>query len=201
LFDETNLPGAAEKMALYLKGKELLTREGYVDIGMDHFSTVSDDLYKAWKNGKLHRNFMGYTTRNSGMLVGLGVSSISDIENAFAQNDKTIHDYYAAINAGKLAIKKGFFLSEEDMLIRRNILDIICKGSLTFSSKHLELLQEYTFPQLELLKEDGLVEYDNHGLKVTKLGHHFIRNICSAFDMYIQRSKTTIEKPIFSKAI
>lgn len=201
LFDETNLPGAAEKMALYLKGKELLTNEGYVDIGMDHFSTVSDDLHKAWKNGKLHRNFMGYTTQNSGMLVGLGVSSISDSGNAFAQNDKTIHNYYAAVNSNKLAVTKGYFLSEEDILLRRNILDISCKGSTTFSASQLELLEEFTFPELELLKEDGLLEYDKHGFKVTNLGHHFIRNICSAFDMYIQRNKSTLNKPIFSKAI
>jgi oxygen-independent coproporphyrinogen III oxidase len=201
LFDETNLPSAEEKMALYLKGKELLTNESYVDIGMDHFSLPTDDLYKAWKNGKLHRNFMGYSTQNSGLLVGLGVSAISDIGNAFAQNNKSLHEYYVAINANKLAIKKGYFLSEEDMLFRKNILDLSCKGSTVFAPRQLPVLQEYTFPELALLKADGFVEYDKNGLNVTTLGHHFIRNICSAFDLYIQRNNSSFDNPLFSKAI
>src|SRR6478735_10261185 len=101
LFDESDLPGAEEKILLYLKGKELLMKNGYVDIGMDHFALPSDELYLAWKSGRLHRNFMGYTTQNSGLLLGLGVSSISDTGNAFAQNQKALHDYYTSINEGK----------------------------------------------------------------------------------------------------
>jgi oxygen-independent coproporphyrinogen-3 oxidase len=201
LFDETNLPNAAEKMALYLKGKELLTNEGYVDIGMDHFSLPNDDLYKAWKSGKLHRNFMGYTTQNSGLLLGLGVSSISDIGTAFAQNEKSLHDYYKDINDDKFAIKKGYFLSDEDIMFRKNILEISCKGSTTFKKDQLRNLEKYTFPQLDLLQVDGLVEYDKNGLKVTKRGHFFTRNICSAFDLYIQRNTLSICKPLFSNAI
>jgi len=201
LFDETNLPGPTEKIALYIKGKELLTQNGYIDIGMDHFSLPTDDLYKAWESGKLHRNFMGYTTQNSGLLLGLGVSSISDAGTAFAQNDKSLHDYYEQINENKLPVKKGYFLTEEDIVFRKNILDISCKGSTTFKKEQQQALEEFTFPVLDLLKADGLVEYDNNGLKVTKQGHYFIRNICSAFDMYIQRNNTSFNKPVFSKAI
>ena len=200
LFDETNLPSPLEKIKLYMKGKELLTAEGYVDIGMDHFSLETDDLYKAWKKGKLHRSFMGYTTQNSGLLLGLGVSSISDVGNAFAQNDKILHNYYSDINAGKLSIKKGYFLSEEDTLFRRNILDISCKGSTTFNEKQLPALEEFTFPVLAAFKADGLVEFNKEYVEVTKLGHHFIRNICSAFDLYLQRNNAT-DRPLFSKAI
>jgi len=201
LFDETNLPGPTEKIALYVKGKELLTQNGYIDIGMDHFSLPTDDLYKAWESGKLHRNFMGYTTQNSGLLLGLGVSSISDAGTAFAQNDKSLHDYYEQINENKLPVKKGYFLTEEDIVFRKNILDISCKGSTTFNKEQQQTLEEFTFPVLDLLKADGLVEYDKNGLKVTKQGHYFIRNICSAFDMYIQRNNASFNKPIFSKAI
>jgi oxygen-independent coproporphyrinogen-3 oxidase len=93
LFDEADLPSAEEKIQLYLIGKELLMEHGYEDIGMDHFALPHDDLYKAWKNGRLHRNFMGYTTQNTGLLLGLGVSSISDAGTAFAQNEKTLHNY------------------------------------------------------------------------------------------------------------
>lgn len=93
LFDELDLPSAEEKIKLYLKGKELLTQHGYVDMGMDHFALPHDELYTARINGSLHRNFMGYTTQHSGMLIGLGVSAISDTGNAYAQNEKTLHQY------------------------------------------------------------------------------------------------------------
>jgi oxygen-independent coproporphyrinogen-3 oxidase len=124
LFDESHLPGPDEKMALYLKGKELLLQGGYADVGMDHFALPHDELYVAKKEGKLHRNFMGYTTQPSGLLLGLGVSSISDVGTAYAQNEKTVHDYYAAIHAGRLAVRKGYVLSKEDAAIKKYIQDI-----------------------------------------------------------------------------
>src|SRR5262249_31377715 len=88
LFDENDLPGAELKMRLYQLGKQLFTENGYSDIGMDHFALPHDDLYKAWEQGRLHRNFMGYTTQRTNMLLGLGVSSISDAGIFFAQNQK-----------------------------------------------------------------------------------------------------------------
>ena len=199
LFDESHLPPPEEKILLYLKGKELLMQNGYVDIGMDHFSLTTDDLYKSWVDGKLHRNFMGYTTQSTNFLLGLGVSSISDTGNAFAQNEKNLHDYYARINAGKLAIRKGYFLSSEDQAFRKYILDISCKGKTHFAREHLPLLEQYTFPRLEDFERDGLVDWDYSGLELTPQGHYFIRNICSAFDLFLQRS--TPGKQVFSKAI
>jgi oxygen-independent coproporphyrinogen III oxidase len=201
LFDENDLPRAEEKLSLYLKGKEMLMANGYYDIGMDHFSLPDDNLYLARQNGKLHRNFMGYTTQNSGFLLGLGVSSISDAGVAFAQNEKTLHDYYAAIESNRLAIAKGCTLNDEDLLFKKNILDISCRGTTTFEKDQLPLLAQYTFPELELLAKDGLIEYNLKGLTVTSQGHYFIRNICAAFDLYLQRNKPSIDKPIFSKAI
>ena len=200
LFDENDLPNAEMKIQLYLKGKELLTAAGYADIGMDHFAMPHDDLYKARESGKLHRNFMGYTTQNAGMLLGLGVSSISDTGNAFAQNEKTLHDYYAAVNAGALATKKGYILSEEDNAFRQYILDISCNGQTRFKEEHSPLLQAYVFPVLELLKQDGLVNFDQSGVELTKQGHYFIRVVCSAFDLYLQRGMKG-EKQVFSQAI
>jgi len=200
LFDESHLPSAEEKILLYLKGKELLMKNGYVDIGMDHFALPNDDLYKAWEEGRLHRNFMGYTTTSTKFLLGLGVSSISDTGNAFGQNTKTLHDYYELIGENKIAIKKGYFLSDEDEAFRRYILDIICKGEVSFSGKYLPLLEQYTFPLLEQLQKDDLIIWDKYGLTVTPQGHNFLRNICSAFDLYLHRgSKDT--KNVFSKAI
>lgn len=200
LFDGKDLPDAETKIQLYLKGKDLFTKAGYADIGMDHFALPHDELFKAREAGRLRRNFMGYTTQNAGLLLGLGVSSISDTGNAFAQNEKTLHDYYAAIASGNLAIKKGYVLSGEDIAFRRYILDIACKGFTFFNEEHAEILGIYTFPKLGALAADGLVECSETGAKLTAQGHYFIRAVCSAFDLYLQRGHGA-EKPIFSKAI
>ncbi|HEY0731781.1 MAG TPA: oxygen-independent coproporphyrinogen III oxidase, partial [Chitinophagaceae bacterium] len=199
LFDENDLPSAEDKVLMYLKGKEILMENGYQDIGMDHFALPHDELYKAWKEERLHRNFMGYTTQNTGLLLGLGVSSISDAGIAFAQNKKTIREYYAEINSGRLAVQKGYFLNEEDLAFRKYILDIACRGKTRFDPAHLSLLRTYSFPLLTALAEDGLVEWDEEGLSLTKQGHYFIRNIASAFDLHMQRSKPGLKQ--FSKAI
>ncbi|HEX6179837.1 MAG TPA: oxygen-independent coproporphyrinogen III oxidase [Chitinophagaceae bacterium] len=201
LFDETHLPAAEEKINLYLKGRELLLKNNYRDVGMDHFALPHDALYEAKVNNTLHRNFMGYGTQNSGLLLGLGVSAISDLGNSFAQNEKSLHEYYDSIAQGQLAVKRGYFLNEEDLAFRKYILDISCKGTTTFNPCHVPLLQEFTFPVLRELAEDGLIEYDETHLKATALGHYFIRNICSAFDLYLQRNQSNDKKQVFSKAI
>lgn len=200
LFDESHLPAPEQKIALYLKGRQLLTQAGYEDIGMDHFALPGDELYKARVSGTLHRNFMGYTTRSSKVLIGLGVSAISDVGSAFAQNEKSLHDYYAAIRSGKLPITRGYLLSEEDIAFRHYIQDISCRGKTSFHPSHSELLQQYVFPCLEELFADGMIEWNNRALELTSRGHLFIRNVCRAFDLFLQRNETS-EKIMFSKAI
>ena len=200
LFDESDLPSAEEKLQLYLKGKELLTKAGYVDIGMDHFALPGDDLAEAWLNGRLHRNFMGYTTQNTSFLLGLGVSAISDIGVAFAQNRKSLHEYYEAIGANELPIFRGYFLNDEDISFRKYILNIICNGFTKLNPIDLTVLREISFPELQRLKEDGLIEFDEKEVMVNSSGRHFIRNISSAFDLHLQRNKRE-NKPLFSNAI
>lgn len=199
LFDESDLPTPEEKIKLYLKGKELLINNGYADIGMDHFALPTDDLYTAWQQGKLHRNFMGYTTQNTGLLLGLGVSAISDTGNGFAQNNKTLHNYYSQINAGQLAVKKGYVLSNEDVSFRKYILNISCSGYTRFQKEDLPVLEQYCFPALKNLQNDGLVTWSRDEVKLTAQGHYFIRNVCSAFDLYLQRNAPATQ--VFSKAI
>jgi oxygen-independent coproporphyrinogen-3 oxidase len=201
LFNENDLPNAEAKLALYLKGKELLTEAGYVDIGMDHFALPEDDLYKAWLDGTLHRNFMGYTTQKTSLLLGLGVSSISDVGIAFAQNKKDLHGYYEHINKGELAVTRGYFLDEEDVTFRKYILDVSCRNATVFNPKDLPLLQEYTFPELAKLEDDNLVEWSQKEMTVTSAGRHFIRNICRAFDLHLLRNQQAEKKVLFSKAI
>lgn len=199
LFDKHDLPSAEEKMELYLAGKKLFTAAGYSDIGMDHFALPHDDLYKAWKGNSLHRNFMGYTTQKTSILLGLGVSAISDTGNAFVQNIKTLHDYYALIEQNIIPVQKGYFLNSEDIAFRKYILDISCQGRAAFATEHLPILEKYTFPQLQDLASDGLVIYNKSGLQVTELGQHFIRNICKAFDLHLLGNGTA--DSTFSKAI
>jgi oxygen-independent coproporphyrinogen-3 oxidase len=200
LFDESHLPDPETKIALYLKGKALLTEAGYADIGMDHFALPHDELFAAWKAGTLHRNFMGYTTQHTGLLLGLGVSAISDTGNAFAQNNKTLHNYYEAVHNGTLAVSKGYLLSDEDVAFKKYILDISCNGATTFRKEDLPLLKQYTFPKLKTYQAEGLIRWTAAGMRLTAQGHYFIRVVCSAFDLYLQRG-TTPEKPLFSKSI
>lgn len=201
LFDETDLPSATEKMELYQLGKALFSSHGYHNIGMDHFALPTDELYEAHIAGRLHRNFMGYTTQQTNILIGLGVSSISDIGIAFAQNEKTLRNYSSQINQGLPAVQKGYFLTDEDISFRRYILDISCRQRTSFREEDMLTIENCSFPELEGLKEDGLIEYNSTGLKLTADGFHFIRNICSAFDLKLLRNKPLANNPVFSKAI
>ena len=199
LFDEKDLPSAQNKLALYQLALKLFTEGGYTDIGMDHFALPDDDLFKAAQKGAMHRNFMGYTTQHTSVLVGLGVSSISDVGSAFAQNNKTLQDYYGALVKGVLPVQKGYFLTDEDIAFRKYILDLGCKGHTNFNPEHLALLREYTFPELKNLAEDKLITWNEKGVEITPLGHHFIRNICRAFDLL--QTRTAGASQLFSKAI
>jgi oxygen-independent coproporphyrinogen-3 oxidase len=189
LINETYLPSAEQKLALYESGKRWLTEGGYHNIGMDHFALDSDELYAAWRNNTLHRNFMGYTTQHSGMLLGLGVSSISDLGSAFAQNDKTLGGYYQSINSRELAVRKGYFLTGEDRVFRRHILDITCKGATMFDMTWSALLEEWTLPLLREYEKDGLVYLDEKGVVLTEAGKPFLRHVCKAFDLHLLRDE------------
>jgi oxygen-independent coproporphyrinogen-3 oxidase len=203
LFDESQLPSPEEKLRLYTGGQQQLLNSGYLDIGMDHFALPHDSLYAAREEGTLHRNFMGYTTNNTQVLVGLGVSAISDVGNAFAQNEKSLHDYYAAIDKKIIPVKKGYFLSDEDIAFRQYIKDITCKGFTVFEPDHLFLLETYCFPELEQIIADGLAEYNSgkSQLSLTPTGHYFMRNVCSTLDLYLQRNVSAQTQALFSKAI
>jgi oxygen-independent coproporphyrinogen III oxidase len=201
LFDEKDLPSTDDKMKLYQLGKQLLMDHGYYDIGMDHFALTTDDLYAAKLEGRLHRNFMGYTTQHTSLLLGLGVSSISDAGVVFAQNEKTLHDYYARIEREELPVMRGYFLSEEDVAFRKYILDVSCKGKTNFKAEHLPILKKYSFPELKKLEADQFINWNKQGLNVTDLGWHFIRNICKAFDLHLLRNQVATANPRFSKAI
>jgi oxygen-independent coproporphyrinogen-3 oxidase len=196
-FTEADLPDTHLRQELYEKGREMLLAAGYLDIGMDHFAFAHDSLNIAAQNKKLHRNFMGYTHQYTRLLVGLGVSSISDTWDAFAQNVKSEEEYLALINAGELPVVKGHVLNNEDLLIRRHILNIMCKGVTTWSDDDLQndAFRENLLGLPELV-EDGLIIQEHKSIKVTKTGKRFLRNVCAVFDARLQATK--LEKQLFS---
>lgn len=199
LFDERDLPQANQKMALYQQGKNMFSKAGYVDIGMDHFALPADQMVLAHSEGSLHRNFMGYTVQKTGLLLGLGVSSISDIYYGFAQNKKSISEYFEQINREELAVFKGYFLNHIDQKMRQYILDIACQGRTFFREDDLALLEEFTFEALEALAADGLLNYGPYGVELTDLGKHFTRNVCKAFDLKLLSSQ--VAEKSYSQAI
>lgn len=212
LIDSASLPSAQEKIYLHQLGKVLLQEAGYANIGMDHFALPCDELYVAWKNGRLHRNFMGYTVHNGGLLLGLGMSAISDVGTAYAQNDKTLGGYYQAIESGRPAIVRGCWLGPEDLVFRRHILEIACTGATTFDAAYPAQYAMWTLPRLRDLQRDGLVMLDSRGVELTEAGRPFLRHVCKAFDLYLLRDEKTREnidlcgkdageRPLFSSAI
>ena len=122
-FDDNDLPKDKEKRHLYELGKQLFFDAGYVEIGMDHFALPSDSLYKAMQSKNLHRNFMGYTAGKTELMIGLGMSSISDSWYAFAQNEKSVETYTEKVNQGIIPIFRGHLLSENDLIMRKHILN------------------------------------------------------------------------------
>lgn len=199
-FGENYLPSAELKRALYERGKNLLEEKGYVEIGMDHFALPSDSLYKAIQNKTLHRNFMGYSSSYTQVMIGLGMSAISDSWYAFAQNDKSVEAYTARVKEGRLPVFRGHILSEEDLVVRRHILNIMCNLETSWKEKAM-LLPE--IPQivnrLQEMQQDGLVTLKKDGLKVTEAGRGFVRNIAMAFDLRLLRKQP--ETRIFSMTV
>lgn len=188
-FKDEDIPKDDEKRILYEIGKKLLQLYGYEEIGMDHFALQTDELYKAFAAGELHRNFMGYTTSHTKIMVGLGVSSIGDSWTAFAQNVKNLEDYYQLLEWDKLPIVKGHMLTPEDLIIRQHIQNLMCRFETSWEEKAL-YFQEIpeVLAQLEEMKKDGLLTIENNSIKVTTKGKAFVRNICMAFDLRMKRN-------------
>jgi oxygen-independent coproporphyrinogen-3 oxidase len=192
------LPEPAEKRALYELGRNLLEEAGYIEIGLDHFALPEDGLYIAAQNGILHRNFMGYTTRHTELLIGLGASSISDTGTSFMQNIKEIEAYEEAVGTGRLPLLKGHELAKEDLLIRKHILNLMCRLNTTWAEEVLPYFVDALI-RLQPLEEDGLVEYSNRHIQVLEAGRPFLRNIAMCLDARLWADKPTT--PLFSRSV
>jgi oxygen-independent coproporphyrinogen-3 oxidase len=199
-FTEADLPAGDDKRALYELGRTMLEEVGFREVGMDHFALESDSLWKASQNGTLHRNFMGYTSRQVAPLIGLGVSAIGDSWRAFAQNEKLLETYQARVESGEIPIHRGHLLNSEDQVIRRHILDLMTRMKTAWEQRegYTEFLE--TVPErLSELERDGLVKITGRECVVTEKGRAFLRNVCMAFDARLVRKAP--ETSLFSKTI
>jgi len=199
-FKDSDLPSAKEKRAMYEFGKKLLLEAGYLEIGMDHFALPTDTLYKALENKTIHRNFMGYTHSKTQVMIGLGASAISDSWTSFAQNEKGVEAYQDLVSKGIIPVFRGHVLTEEDLIVRNHILNLMCKfeTSWDINETYVESLP-IILEQLQETEKDGLIEILTNGIKVTEKGRPFIRNICMAFDLRLNRKKP--ETQLFSLTI
>jgi len=193
--NESQLPDPSEKLAILEHCIRKLQQAGYVYIGMDHFAKPNDALVKAQQTGTLQRNFQGYSTHGDMDLLGLGVSSISYIDNCFIQNHRDINDYENQVLAGEPATFKGYTLDQDDLIRQRVIKDLSCNGRLEF-----DVLDDYfdmdsrayfrdELLRLASLEDDGLVRISDKAVRVTNQGRLLLRPICMVFDAYLQQTQ------------
>ena len=198
------LPPASAKMAMLSRALAVFAEAGYVYVGMDHFALPDDALAVAKRQGRLHRNFQGYSTQPDCDLIGLGVSAIGRIGAIYSQNAKTLDDYYDHLNQGRLPVERGLALSRDDLLRRTVIMALMCQGTLQFEPVELAYLidfRAYFASELEALGprvEQGLVTISDSGIEVTASGWFFVRAVAMVFDRYLQADRNRAQ---FSKII
>lgn len=197
-YSEDDLPQENEKRQLYEEAKKRLLEAGYMEIGMDHFALIHDKLAIAQAEKRLHRNFMGYTTQNTNLLIGLGMSAISDSWFSFAQNEKTVEAYEKRVTAGELPIFRGHKLSQIDIEIRQAILDLMCRFETDLSGLSSISLKNKIKENLVELIEDEIVSIIDDKVIVHNDGIAFVRNVAMCFDQYLP---TEIQNNLFSKTI
>lgn len=204
LIHPEDLPTPEEKLRILVRTIERLNEAGYIYVGMDHFAKEDNELAVAQRNGTLYRNFQGYTTHAGADLYGFGITSIGQFDRMYAQNVKTIGEYYKRIDANELATHAGIRLTDDDVLRRDVIMSIMCDFSLDkrkVEEKYGIDFDAYfadTYPLLEEPVADGLVRITDDRIEVLGMGILVIRNIAMAFDAYLKKQ---MEKPVFSSTV
>jgi oxygen-independent coproporphyrinogen-3 oxidase len=198
------LPGAGSKVSMLAHSLAAFMGAGYVYVGMDHFALPGDSLAIAKRQGRLHRNFQGYSTQPDCDLIALGVSAIGRIGATYSQNAKTLEEYYDFLDQGRFPIVRGMAVTRDDLVRRAVIMALMCQGQLQFESINLAYLldfQRYFAAELETLRgleAQGLVTLDESGIQVTTQGWFFVRAVAMVFDRYLQTDRTRAR---FSKII
>jgi len=202
--DESLLPAPSEKFALFLLALERFTDAGYAWLGMDHFALPTDELAVAASEKRLHRNFMGYTTRTAPHMLAFGNSGIGDLGGRFVQNESKLGRYQRALDADTLPVHRGMKLSADDLLRRRVITHLICNLELPFHLTEkdygapVDALLMLEIDRLRAYEQDGLVVVEPERLIVTDLGRFFIRNLCMELDSYLPQQQ---DRPMFSRTV
>jgi oxygen-independent coproporphyrinogen-3 oxidase len=198
------LPSGAQKLAMLSMSLDAMSEAGYVYVGMDHFALPNDALAVAKRQGRLHRNFQGYSTQPDCDLIALGVSAIGRIGATYSQNAKTLEAYYDALDQGRLPIVRGLALSRDDILRRSVIMALMCQGELLFESielGHFIEFERYFARELAVLRDfeqEGLVRISQTGVEVTESGWYLVRAIAMVFDKNLQTDR---DRARFSKII
>ncbi len=193
--DAAALPSTADKLTMLSMAISAFGSAGYDYIGMDHFALHEDSLAVARRQGRLHRNFQGYSTHPDSDIIGLGVSAIGRVGAHYCQNAKTLEEYYDALKRGELPVARGLALSRDDLVRRAVIMALMCQGRVDFESIELAYLLEFRqyfapeMRQLGPLVESGLVQLESDGIRVTALGWHFVRGIAMVFDRHVQADR------------
>lgn len=204
-FDESTFSPPSEKLEILKSTIDTFTKNGYQMVGMDHFAKPDDELFKAIKKGELHRNFQGYTTKGGADLIGIGLTSIGNGVDYYAQNLKDMPEYEKAIDAGKLPIFKGFALSDDDILRQNVIMELMSNFSLNIKriEENFKInFKDYFTDALIALKEfvdDGLLEITDEKIEANQTGTMLIRNIAMPFDAYLQKIPESMRR--FSKTV
>ena len=190
-----DLPSPQEKLNILQLTIERLTQAGYVYIGMDHFARPDDELAVAQRNGTLYRNFQGYSTHAECDLVGMGITAIGMVGDCYSQNQKTLEDYYSALDSGHLPVMRGVVLDNDDKLRREIITQLICHFSLEYGIVERDFgirFAEYfadEIADLKVMQRDGLLEIGNAFIRILPPGKLLIRNICMVFDRYLRQKQ------------
>ncbi|MEO7160451.1 MAG: oxygen-independent coproporphyrinogen III oxidase [Polaromonas sp.] len=198
------LPTAGAKLSMQSRSLLAFQDAGYVYVGMDHFALPNDALAVAKRQGRLHRNFQGYSTQPDCDLISLGVSAIGRVGATYSQNAKTLEEYYDYLDQGRLPVVRGLALSRDDLVRRSVIMALMCQGELEFESidlAHLIDFKSYFATELATLRgmqAQGLVEVNDTGLQITAMGWYFVRGVAMVFDRYLQADHT---RAMFSRII
>jgi oxygen-independent coproporphyrinogen-3 oxidase len=194
-YKDEDIPVAGEKRALYEVAREMLDGAGYIEIGMDHFALPHDGMAEAQRKHTLHRNFQGYTETRTTVLLGLGVSAISETPTCFHQNEKAFPVYERRVQHGEIPTLRGHLLTEEDRKLREQILQFMTRFEVGLWPEQREDARDFLQPMID----DGLVELANGTLRLTEKGTPFLRNACMFFDKRLRSREQRSQ--VFSQAL
>ncbi len=196
ILEKAGLPASEEKERMFDEAAKMLQDAGYVRVGMDHFVRRNDELYAALQNGQLHRNFQGYCTRRTtAQVYSFGVTGISQLENAYAQNTKDIDEYIENVDNGHLPVLKGYLLNQQEQVVRTVIDTLMCNYSVTLSDEQLEAVN-YDEARLLEMQADGIITLHGREIRMTHESSPFVRNVAALLDPLMQHTDKTFSKPI-----